>query len=363
MRVGILTGGGDAPGLNAVIRAVVKGGVERGFAVHGISNGFEGLLDPVSVTPLGPADVRGLVRRGGTILGTSNRGNPFAWRDRHRDGRPREGEPERDRSDEVLATVEKLGLDVIIVLGGDGSLAIANLLAKKGLDIVAVPKTIDSDIRATEATFGHDTALAVATDAIDRLQTTAESHHRVMYLEVMGRHAGWIALGSGMAAGADVILIPEIPFRVQAIAEHIERRRARGRWYTIAVVAEGAVIDGGEEVWRDDAAGGARRLGGIAERVAAAVGEKTGLEYRVTTLGHIQRGGSPTPRDRILATRFGAAAVRAVADGRTGIMIGLRGDELIDVPLEKAAGGIRRVDPKSDLVLAARELGVSLGDR
>lgn len=359
MRVGVLTGGGDAPGLNAVIRAVVKAAARSGCEVLGIMNGFDGLLAEPLTSPLGLREVRGLVRRGGTILGTSNRGNPFRSRQQTETG----AWVEVDRSSEVVANSRALGLDAIIAIGGDGTLKLSHMLWKRNLPMIAVPKTIDNDIVATEATFGYDTALGVTTDAIDRLQTTAEAHHRVMYLEVMGRHAGWIAMGAGLAGGADVILIPEVPFHVSAICDHIEQRRKNGKHYTIVVVAEGATEAGGSQ--HHIASSGSedgQRLGGIADWVGAQVCARNQVEYRVTVLGHLQRGGTPTPRDRILATRFGTAALHAAMNGHHGMLIALRNDQVLEVPIEQAAGSFRGIPLDGDLVSSARAMGVCLGE-
>ena len=346
MRIGVLTGGGDAPGLNAVIRAIVKCAInEYGSEVVGIHNGFGGLLTPPQVHALSLVDVRGLVRRGGTILGTSTRNNPFEAGG-------------ADRSREVLENARWLGLDALVVIGGEGSLGIARRFEGLGLPVIGVPKTIDNDLQATGVSFGYNTAVATATDAIDKLQTTGESHHRVMFLEVMGRNAGWIALASGIAGGADVILIPEIPYSVPKIVEKIHERELQGREYTIVVVAEGAVEQGGQAVWASRDEG---RFGGAAEHVGAKVGSATGLEWRCTVLGHLQRGGGPTPHDRILATRFGAAAVRACHEGRFGTMVAIQSTEIVLVPLETAVNSIKRIDPRSDLVWTATSLGISFG--
>jgi 6-phosphofructokinase 1 len=352
MKIGVLTGGGDAPGLNAVIRAIVKTAVfEYGSEIVGVSNGFSGLLSPPAVRPLSLEDVRGLISRGGTILGTTTRANPFSI-----DG--------KDRSKEVLDSARWLGLDALIVIGGDGSLTIADRFAKKGLKVVGVPKTIDNDIEGTGVTFGYNTAVATAADAIDKLQTTAESHHRVMFLEVMGRNAGWIALAAGIAGGADVILIPEMPYRVERIVDKIKQRRIEGREYTIVVVAEGACEEGGRPSYIDDDLPKNpqdRRLAGAAETVARRVGEVTGLDWRVSVLGHLQRGGIPTPHDRILATRFGASAVRACHEGRFNTMVAIHANRISYVPLETVIGVVRKVSPSSELVWTARSLGISFG--
>jgi 6-phosphofructokinase 1 len=352
MKIGILTGGGDAPGLNAVIRAIVKTAVtEYGSEVLGIHNGFSGLLAPPQVRPLSLEDVRGLISRGGTILGTTTRVNPFSC----------EG---KDRSQEVVDSCRWLGLDALIVIGGDGSLTIAQRFAKKGLNVVGVPKTIDNDIEGTGVTFGYNTAVTTATEAIDKLQTTAESHHRVMFLEVMGRNAGWIALASGIAGAADVILIPEIPYRIEKILEKIKLRKLEGREYTICVVAEGAYEEGSTPSYIDDDAPKNpqdRRLAGAAETAARKVGAATGLDWRVSVLGHLQRGGIPSAQDRILATRFGASAVRAVHEKRFSSMVAIHANKIDFVPLDQVIGAVHRVSPASELVWTARSLGVSFG--
>ncbi len=358
MRVGVISGGGDSPGINPVIRAIVRTARNVfGFDCIGVRDGFEGLLDPPNVQPLGQREIAGSLRRGGTILGASNRINPFAFAT---------GEGSReDRSAEVVRNVKDLGIDGLVVIGGDGTLLIAKKLHEKyGVKIVGVPKTIDNDLSATAITFGFDTAVATATDAIDKLQTTAESHHRVMYLEVMGRHAGWIALHAGIAGGAHAILIPEIPFRAAHVVEKIKQREAEGDHYTIVVCAEGAKEAGGEEVYTDlKPKFGAPRLGGIAEQTARKVFAAHDREYRVTVLGHLQRGGVPTPFDRVLSTRFGTHAMLALGRGETGKMVAFAGDRMTLVPLEDAVGRQKTVDPEGELVATARALGVSFGDR
>jgi len=354
-RIGILTGGGDAPGLNAVIRSAVRtaerlGGVE----CVGILDGFEGLLTG-RLRPLDRAATRGLVRRGGTILGTTNRCNPFAFRE--------PGGAIRDRSRELIANARAAGLDGVVVIGGDGSLRIACELDELGLRVVGVPKTIDNDLAATDFTFGFWTAIGTATDALDRLRDTAESHHRVMLLEVMGRDAGWIALYAGIAGAADVILIPEIPYRSDAIEAVIERRAAGGQAYSLIVVAEGAIAVGGAPSFAvSDAGDGHPRHGGAGERLAAELAPLVEHEIRCTVLGHLQRGGSPVPFDRILATRLGTHAARLALDERWGRMVCLRCDEIADVPLAQAAGRQKLVDPESSLVATARATGISFGD-
>jgi 6-phosphofructokinase 1 len=366
MRIGVVSGGGDCPGINAVIRAVVRAARNLyGYECVGVRDGFEGLMDPPNVQPLGLREIAGALTRGGTLLGASNRINPFAFcADR---AVPREGgaSVREDRSAEVVKNIRTLGIDSLIVIGGDGTLLIAKKLAETyGIPLVGVPKTIDNDLSATGVTFGFDTAVATATDAIDKLQTTAESHHRVMYLEVMGRHAGWIALTAGIGGGAHVILIPEIPFSIRHVCEQIQAREKTGDAYTIVVVAEGAKAAGGAEVYADTKPKfGAPRLGGIADQVARKVFAENDREYRVTVLGHVQRGGAPTAHDRVLSTRFGVRAVKALAEGDNGCMVALVANRLETVPLADAVGRQKAVDPGGELVETARAMGVSFGDR
>ncbi|MCC6148350.1 MAG: 6-phosphofructokinase [Anaerolineaceae bacterium] len=355
----ILTGGGDAPGLNAVIRAAVKTAIQEfGCEILGIRNGFDGFLDHGGIFQLSLDTVRGILPRGGTILGTANRGNPFA-RKVIKDG----VETIEDTSRQIIENIQTLGLDALIVVGGDGTLRIAHDLYKLGVPVIGVPKTIDNDIGGTDFTFGYDTALNAAMDAIDRLHTTAEAHHRVMILELMGRDAGFIALHAGLAGGADVILIPEIPFRIEAIIKKIRRRIARGTYFSILSVAEGASPAGQEQVYAT--AGDAvyiPRLGGIGGLVAKRLTEDAGLETRVTVLGHLQRGGSPTAFDRSLATRFGSAAVHLANSGGFGRMVALQGTRIVDISLEEALAVPRRVDVNGDEVRTARAIGISFGD-
>jgi len=360
MRIAISTGGGDAPGLNAVIRAIVLSAHQRGWQTYGIRRGFNGLLlEEGGVLTLTPDKVRGITHLGGTILGTTNQGNPFRWAAKD----PAGNDIEIDRSDELIAAFNASGFDALISIGGDGSLRIAYDLWRKGLAVVGVPKTIDNDVAGTLATFGFDTAVSIATEAIDRLHSTAESHERVMVVEVMGRNAGWIALHSGMAAGADVILIPELPFDIERVCEKIRARDAAGRRFSIVVVAEGAMAPGSSPVLLERrAAGGADRLGGISSLVARAIGERTGKETRSLVLGHLQRGGSPTTFDRLLGLRFGAAAVRAVADKAFGMMVGFNPPTIVRVPLQEVVGHPKNVPLDSDTVRTARELGINLGD-
>jgi ATP-dependent phosphofructokinase / diphosphate-dependent phosphofructokinase len=357
-RIGVLTGGGDAPGLNAVIRAATKtaAGI-YGSEVLGIKNGFDGLLESGGIVPLTAETVRGILPRGGTILGTANRGNPFARKV------VLEGEEQIvDVSDRVVQRIAELGLDCLIVIGGDGTLRITQELYEKGCPVVGVPKTIDNDVGGTDVTFGFDTAVSTATEAIDRLHTTAESHHRVMVLELMGRDAGFIALHAGLAGGADVILIPEIQFRFEAIREKIDERARSGRHFSIVAVAEGAHPVGGEQVFSQ--AGDelyVPRLGGIGQQVCDFVQQVCQVEARVTVLGHLQRGGTPTAFDRDLATRFGGAAVRLAEGGGLGQMVSLQGSAVADVSLAQALAVPKRVDLRGDAVATASGLGISLG--
>ncbi|MCR4406507.1 MAG: 6-phosphofructokinase [Anaerolineae bacterium] len=358
-RIGVLTGGGDCPGLNAVIRAVVKTAInDYGWEVIGIEDGFEGLILPDKTRELHINDVRGILPQGGTILGTTNRANPFAYVTRKKDGRI----VTRDVSGEVVQRIHELHLDALIVIGGDGSLKIGYEFYQKGVPIVGIPKTIDNDISCTDVTFGFDTALDTATQAIDKLHTTAESHHRIMIVEVMGRDAGWLALEAGLAGGADVILIPEIPFDLYKVDEKIERRDREGRRFSIIVVAEGTRPAGGEQVYQSSKDPTApRRLGGIGQWAAGELSKMCDHEIRVTVLGHVQRGGSPSSFDRILGTRFGSAAARLVAEGRFGEMVSLRGECIGAVSLADAVSQLKTVPLDSDLIRTALSLGICLG--
>ena len=357
-RIGILTGGGDAPGLNAVIRAVVKTAIyEYGCEVVGIRDGYDGFMDEGGIIPLGIEDVRGILPRGGTILGAANRGNPYA-RKVIRDGR----EVVIDVSDEIIKGIERLNLDALLILGGDGTLHSAHELYLKGAPIIGVPKTIDNDIGGTEATFGFDTAVTTATEAIDKLHTTAEAHHRVMVLEVMGRNAGFIALHAGVSGGSDVILIPEIPFRYESVVKKVQERVERGMLFSIVVVSEGAKPAEGEQVF--SRAGDeiyVPRLGGIGQKVGEYI-EQQGFETRVTVLGHVQRGGTPSPFDRWLATRYGAAAVRLAAQGGFDRMVSLQAGKITDVSLAEAIAIPKRVDINHDAVITARGMSIAFGD-
>ncbi|MFO7260816.1 MAG: ATP-dependent 6-phosphofructokinase [bacterium] len=357
-RIALNTGGGDAPGLNAVIRAAVLSAIHRGWEVYGIRKGYGGLLGEDGIVRLDRESVRGITHLGGTILGTTNRGNPFEWPLDTPDGIT-----VQDRSDEVIAAFNAHGFDALIAIGGDGSLHIANRLAAKGLPVVGVPKTIDNDLACTQVAFGFHTAVQTATDAIDKLHSTAQSHERVFVVEVMGRHTGWIALHSGVAGSADVILIPEIPYDIEKVCEKIEERYTDGKRFAIIVAAEGAVPRDGEAVYIEPARPGRpARLGGIAERLAAQIQERTGHETRSLVLGHLQRGGSPTAYDRLIALRFGAAAVRLVAEHRFGTMVALDPPTVRAVPLEDAVRGLKRVPLDSDIIETARDLGISFGD-
>ncbi|HYE12960.1 MAG TPA: ATP-dependent 6-phosphofructokinase [Pyrinomonadaceae bacterium] len=353
--IGLVTGGGDAPGLNAVIRAAVKTAVnEYGLRVIGVEDGYDGLLGETCTRGLTAADVRGLLPRGGTLLGTRNRGR-FVVREK---GGVSHMPEEVFR--EAIGNMGRLGIDALVAIGGEGTLAIASEFHRHGFPVVGVPKTIDNDLAATELTFGFMTALDIATEALDRLHTTAESHDRVMVLEVMGRHAGWIALYAGVSGGADVILIPEIPFSMENVAEKVRERDGCGAQFSIIVVAEGAKEVEGEEVYV--AAGdrqSAPRLGGIGHRVAEEVARRTGKESRCVVLGHLQRGGSPNAFDRLLATSYGSAAVRALMSGERGVMVAHQAATVRTVPLADAVANIKTVPSDSQIVRTARDVGAS----
>ncbi len=354
--VGVCNGGGDCPGLNAVIRGLVKAAInDYGWRVVGVTSGFDGLIWPERSQELTLDSVRGILPRGGTILGTTNRGNPFSY--------PMEEGGKtvtRDFSSLCLENMARLRLDALVTIGGDGTLRIAHDFWKLGMKVVGVPKTIDNDLSATELTFGFDTALHVATDAIDRLHTTAESHGRVMVIEVMGRDAGWIALHSGIAGGADVILIPEIPFTIENICEKVREREIAGRKFSLVVVAEGVKLPAKDPAGRPFPT---PRPGQVGNIIGEAIREHAKKDVRVTVLGHIQRGGSPSPFDRILATRFGVSAADLVARGEFGRMVCLRAGKIHSVSLAEAVGEYKRVNPDSDHVRAARALGITFGDR
>jgi phosphofructokinase-like protein len=359
MRIALSTGGGDAPGLNAVIRAAVLSAINRGWEVLGIKRGFAGLLGEDEVVSLTKDSVRGIAHQGGTILRTTNRGNPFCYPRKQADGTYKE----YDRSDELMENARQLGIEAIISIGGDGSLDIANKLCAKGMKIVCVPKTIDNDVSGTVTTFGFDTAVNTALEAIDKLHTTAESHDRVMVMEVMGRDAGFIALHSGVAGSADVILIPEIPYDIQKVCDKIRSRDAHGRHFSIVVVAEGAYPKGGHShTMGASMPGEARRVGGVAEVIGREIQRITGKEVRSLVLGHLQRGGQPTGYDRLLATRFGGAAVLAVEEEKWGQMVALQTPHIVTIPISEALREPKRVDPSHDVVQTARATGISFGD-
>ncbi|HEY1657941.1 MAG TPA: ATP-dependent 6-phosphofructokinase [Candidatus Sulfotelmatobacter sp.] len=348
--IGIGTGGGDAPGLNAVIRAATKAAILKyGWKVIGIPDGFDGLICPEKAFELTLDKVSGILPRGGTILGTTNRGDPFNYRTTV-DGK----EVVDDISAQVIANAAKLGIDAIITIGGDGSQKIGYELFRKGLKIVGVPKTIDNDLSATQVTFGFDTALHTVSDAIDKIHTTAASHHRVMVVEVMGRDCGWIALHAGIAGGAHVILIPEIPFTVEKICRHIAERDKVGRDFTIVVVAEGVKLP---QEFKEN-----RRASSVGNLIGNAIARESGKDVRVSVLGHIQRGGTPSPFDRILATRFGVAAVDLIAAGGFGMMVALHGDSIVSVDVAHAIGQLKSVNPTGEVVRTARAIGIGFGD-
>jgi phosphofructokinase-like protein len=355
-RIGVLTGGGDAPGLNAVIRAVVKAAFNAGIEVIGLEDSFDGILDPSRTRVLTPQHVTGILRLGGTILGTTNRGNPFEYPTDADNGHA-------DYSERVVATFQKMKLDALVVIGGDGTLQIAHQFYLMGIPVVGVPKTIDNDIWGTTSCFGFDTAVSFAADAIDRLHTTAEAHRRIMVVEVMGRYAGWIALHAGVAGGADIILIPEIAYDLDKIAERIIAREQYGARFSIVVVAEGAKPVGGEHTLLEAAREGqAERLGGVGAVVARVLQEKTGKESRSVVLGHLQRGGAPTAFDRVLATRFGGKAVELLTRGVFGRMVANNPPDIVPIPLADVVGKTKTVPLDYDLLKTARAIGVGLGD-
>lgn len=358
-KIGVLTGGGDCPGLNAVLRAVVKTAMVRyGYEVIGFKDGYRGLVMN-NYIQFKSGDVSGILDKGGTILGTSNRDNPFKFRVE------RNGKVEyEDMSDRVVDNLHAHGIDCMVLIGGDGTLTSARDFARMGVNVVGVPKTIDNDLSATDTTFGFMTAVDTATDAIDKLHSTAESHHRVMILEVMGRYAGWIALASGLAGGADVILIPEIPYYIHKVCDKIKERSAAGKHFSIVVVAEGAKSIDGEvvvcKVVKDSP--DPIRLGGIGNRIAEEIERLLCIETRVTVLGHLQRGGRPVPYDRILSTRYGVRAVELISEGKFGLMVGLQGDSITAVSLEDAVGKLKTVPPDGELVQIAKSIGIGFGD-
>ena len=360
MHLLINTGGGDAQGLNAVIRGVVMSALRRGWKVTGIKRGYRGLLEdyPHGLMEMTRDNVRGIAHLGGTILGTVNKGHPFEY-PVVEDGKT----VVKDVSDTVIQRIREIGGDGLIAIGGDGSLRIAQKFMEKGLKVIGVPKTIDNDLSATDYTFGFESAVTTAVDALDKLHTTAESHHRVMLLEVMGRYTGWIALQAGIAGGADVIVIPEIPYDIKKIITAIKKRRSSGKSFSIIVVAEGAKPLGGDYTIQRVVEGSPdpQRLGGVSHRLAHEIEELTTLETRVTILGHLQRGGSPTAFDRLLASRYGTAAVQCLLDGKFGCMTALHGSEIVSVPLAMAIGELKTVPIEGDLVQTAKNLGISFG--
>jgi 6-phosphofructokinase 1 len=362
-RIAINTGGGDAPGLNAVIHAAVYAARAIGWEVVGIREGYDGLLDPQNypdggLVQLTRSMVQNIAHLGGTILGTTNRGNPFKHVATQPDGTTRE----LDRSTAVLEAFRKHQLDALIAVGGDGSLTIANQLFEQGLRVVGVPKTIDNDLESTLVTFGLDSAVSFATECIDRLHATAQAHRRLIVVEVMGRYAGWIALNCGIAGRTDAILIPEIPYDIGKVAAHLKRKTEGRRSYAIVVAAEGAKPIGGDVTVKAREAGRTERLGGIGERVAAQLQELTGMESRAVVLGHLLRGGSPTSMDRNLGLMFGAAAVRALAEGQSGVMVALNPPRIDYVPLKQAVAKMKTVPPNSNGIITARALEISFGD-
>ena len=362
-RIAISTGGGDAPGLNAVIRAVVLAAAKRGWECHGIREGYSGLLSPEQypdggVIRLTPESVAGITHLGGTVLGTTNRGNPTSFPTRQADG----SVIEVDRTDELVSRFNQAGLDALITVGGDGSLAIGYQLACKGLRVVGVPKTIDNDLDKTFMTFGFDSAVSFATECMDRLHPTAASHRRVMVVEVMGRYAGWIALHTGIAGNADVILIPEIPYEIDKVAEHVRERERAGHHHSVVLVAEGACPKGGHAAVKSKTVGQAEKLGGIGDVVAHDIERLTGKETRTVVLGHLLRGGSPTSFDRLMALRFGAAAVRALDEGQSAVMVALQPPVVRYEPLKDAVRRMKTVPLECDTMDTARDLGICFGD-
>lgn len=359
MKIAVNTGGGDAPGLNAVIRGIVLAAYKKGWEVYGIKYGYRGLIDAKQIIRLTPEYVWDITNIGGTILGTAIKGDPFTYPVEKPDG----SVVETDISDTVVSNFKALGFDALIAIGGDGSLRIANKFIKKGMPIISVPKTIDNDISSTEVTFGFDTAVNTATEAIDKLHTTAKSHDRVMVVEVMGRYVGWIALHSGISGSADVILIPEFPFDIEKVCNKIRQLALIGQDYAIVVVAEGAKPVGGDiTIVEGGKPGGEVRLGGIGKKVSEEIRRRTGKETRDIVLGHLQRGGAPTTFDRLLSLRFGTAAVRFIEAGKFGSMAALRSTDIVAVPIEEAIGLMRSVPMDSDIILTARSLGISFGD-
>jgi 6-phosphofructokinase 1 len=358
MNIAINTGGGDAPGLNAAIRAATLAAVNNGWNVYGIRNGFGSLYTDEPFMPLDASAVRGITFQGGTILGTASHGNPFRIPHEDDDGTVQT----KDSSDVLVKRFNEYEIDALVAIGGDGSMAIAHRLVEKGIQIVGIPKTIDNDIYGCDITLGFDTAVTTATEGIDKITTTAESHHRLLVVEVMGRYAGWIALHSGLSASADVILIPEIPFTYDSILQRIEERENSGRHYTIIVAAEGAKEKGGDIVTKGEDAGPQVLLGGIADQVAQKLSQLTGKESRSVVLGHLQRGGSPSTYDRLISLRFGAAAIRCIREGKFNRMVALRNNELTTMSIDDIAGKMKFVPLDSDTLQTARDIGICMGD-
>ncbi|MCK4547877.1 MAG: 6-phosphofructokinase [Candidatus Eisenbacteria sp.] len=357
--IGVLTGGGDCPGLNAVIRAVSKTAINvYKMKVVGYLDGFDGLIENRWI-PLDYDTVSGILTQGGTVLGTSNKANPFNHPVK-RGGKT----VYKDMSDRAIQNLRKVGASVLVCIGGDGTMRIADELADKGMPVVGVPKTIDNDLPGTDVTFGFDSAVCTAAEAIDKLHSTAQSHHRVMVVETMGRYAGWLALYSGLAGGGDVILIPEIPYSLDAICKTVLKRSRSGRRFSIVVVAEGAKPAGGDLTVKQviDDSPDPIRLGGVGNLLGQQIEERTGIETRVTVLGHLQRGGTPTPYDRILASRYGEGAARLAAEGMSGLMVNMRGNDIGSIPIKEVAGSCRNVPPNSPIVRTARALGLCFGD-
>jgi len=357
--VGVLTGGGDCPGLNAVIRGVVKASISKyDMGVVGFEDGFEGLVERRSI-PMDWLTVSGILTQGGTILGTSNTANPFRWPVKDEKGKM----SFKDVSDKAAAYIKELGIDSLVCIGGDGTMAIARKLSQKGIRIVGVPKTIDNDIWGTDITFGFDSALQTATEAIDKIHSTAMSHHRVMVVEIMGRYAGWLTLESGIAAGGDIILIPEIPYDIKKVCAVVKKRSKQGRRFSIIVVSEGAKPIGGKLVVKQvvEESTDPIRLGGVGLKIARDIEAQTGLESRATILGHVQRGGTPSPYDRVLATRFGVKAAELCHSGVGGVMVAVKGSDIVTVPLSDVGGKTRLVDENHPLIDVAKNVGTCLG--
>ena len=364
-RIAINTGGGDAPGLNAVIAAVVASALRRGWECYGIRDGFNGIMfseryqNQKGVMRLEFEDVKDIAHLGGTILGTTNRGSPIAFPVQNPDGT----EKIIDRSDEIVDYFKKHDIDALVTIGGDGSLTIGEALQKKGLKVIGVPKTIDNDLEKTSMTFGFDSAVSFAAECVDRLHSTAESHQRIMVVEVMGRYAGWIALHAGIAGRADVVLIPEIPYELEALSQHIITKANNGEEYFIVVIAEGAQPKEGGRVVLEAAEGGhEERLGGAGDLIAKQLEKCTGKEARTVVLGHLLRGGPPTSFDHLIGMRFGSAAIRALSQGESGVMVGLHGSDVITVPLSEVANKMKTVPASSDIVATARDMGICFGD-